>query len=86
MKPLTEAQRANIKLLESELPRRTVSGENRQGKQGHRAHITPIMRLRAVEMRSKGASLADTAAATGLSMSTIVRLVQHHRKRRGPRK
>lgn len=86
MKPLTAAQRANLKLLESDLPRRTVEGENRQGRQGHRAHITPTMRMRAVEMRRKGISLADTAAATGLSIRTIARLTQHKIKHRGPRK
>ena len=86
MKPLTDAQRANLRLLESPLPRRTVESENRNGKQGTRAHITPTMRMRAVEMRRKGTSLADTAAATGLSIRTIARLTQHKVKHRSPRK
>ena len=83
MKPLTAAQRASLKLLESDLPRRTVSGHIQPSKQGLRSHITPFIRRRANELRKAGYTLKAIADATGTSPRTVVRLVHHKRKRKG---
>ena len=83
MKPLTAAQRANLRILESDLPRRTVTGHVGPSRQGQRSHITPFTRRQANELRKAGYTLKAIADATGTSPRTVVRLVKHRPKRKG---